>query len=769
MRNWIEPREAFIPPDFQAAIGGHPLVARTLYLRGFTGAQQAAAFLDAAFYTSAPAEQLPDLPTAVARLQRAIRKQEGILVWGDFDVDGQTSTTILVDCLRRLGANVQFHIPVRETESHGVNLPYLEKTLQGGARVLLTCDTGITAHSAVDFANARGVDVLISDHHDLPDHLPAAGALVDPKRLPEGHPLGSLPGAGVAYKLAEALCAAAGRPEWAQAYLDLLALALVADLPTLAADTRYLLQLGLPALRRTQRKGLQAMFEAAEVRAESITEEHVGFVLAPRLNALGRLSDANVAVEFFTTPSLERARILAAQLESLNARRKLLTDQVFQAAQAQLEKDPALLEGAALVLAHPAWPAGVIGIVASRLVEIYNRPVILLSSPPGQPARGSARSVAGCNVTAAIAANQSLLLGYGGHPMAAGLSLDPQNISAFRRGFERAVAQACPPSAQAARLEIDAYLDLKEISLDLVHNLERLAPFGPGNPNVVLASRNLKLKSRASVGRNAEHLQLTVEDESGDACKVIWWQAAGMSPPAASRFDLAYTLRASDYQGQPQIQVEWLAARPIEEPGIALSAAPKIVLIDERQAHRPAETLARLLSQGAVELWGEATPPGDLPFKDRDRLETSPTLVIWSVPPSPQLLQEAVARVNPHTLVFFANDPGLDQPQAFLMKLAGLCKFAVASLGGEIRLSRLAAATAQCQASAARGVAWLVARGYFTEVSQKGDAITLAPGDQTVQAGLPVIEAQLKALLDETAAYRAYYRTAPLEVLLPVD
>ncbi|HZD57245.1 MAG TPA: DHH family phosphoesterase, partial [Anaerolineales bacterium] len=401
---WVEPEDVEVPEALQEAVGGQPLVARVLARRGFSAPAEAEAFLNPDCYEPASPNELPGMEAAVERLRRAIRQGEAICVWGDFDVDGQTSTTTLVSTLGDLGAEVSFHIPVRASESHGVNLPELEKIIRGGAQVVLTCDTGIAAHQAAAYAKNEGVDFLISDHHDPPESLPEALAIINPKLLPSGpdgksHPLVTLPGVGVAYKLAEALYAEAGRREEVEKHLDLAALGIVADIAVQTGDTRYLLQRGLRALRATQRAGVKAMMELAEVNPANLTEEHIGYALGPRLNALGRLSDANLAVEFLTTQDTGRARLLATQLEGLNAQRQLLTSQVFQAAQSQIERDPGLLDYAALVLAHPHWPAGVIGIVASQLVEHYDKPVVLISAPPGETARGSARSVEGCNIT----------------------------------------------------------------------------------------------------------------------------------------------------------------------------------------------------------------------------------------------------------------------------------------------------------------------------------------------------------------------------------
>ncbi len=274
-------------------------------------------------------------------------------------------------------------------------------------------------------------------------------------------------------------------------HLDLAALGLVADLARLTGDARYLVQLGLEALRNTQRLGLQIMMEMAELVPANLTEEHIGFVLGPRLNALGRLGDANPAVDLLTTSDAVRARVLATQLEGLNAQRQLLCSQVTRAAEAQLRANPALLAQPVLVLGHPAWPGGVVGIVASRLVERYRKPAILFSTPAGEPARGSARSVEGLNITAAIAAQKDLLLNFGGHPMAAGLSLEQEKLPEFTRRLAKTVAEMLGESEKEPVLEIDGWLSLPEITLDLARELESLAPYGPGNEKLTLATRAL--------------------------------------------------------------------------------------------------------------------------------------------------------------------------------------------------------------------------------------------------------------------------------------
>ena len=516
---------------------------------------------------------------------------------------------------------------MRARESHGVNIPNLARILDEGADLLITCDTGITAHEALAYAQERRLDVIVTDHHTLGETLPPALAVINPHLLPEGHPLGPLPGVGVAYKLAEALLIRAGRAGEAANLLDLAALGIVADVAQQTGDARYLLQRGLEVLRRAKRPGLQAIMELADVNPAWLSEEHIGFAIAPRLNALGRLDDANPAVELLTTTDAQRARILALNLENLNARRQLLTSQVLDSAVKQLERDPDLLDAPALVLAHPDWPAGVIGIAASALVERYNRPVILLASPAGQMARGSARSIEGVDITACIAAQRELLHSFGGHAMAAGLALDPANLPSFRRGLGRAVEAAVQASGgpRERELVIEGTLRLSELNLELVADFERLAPFGPGNPPLTFILRDLAVSTRAEIGRQREHLQVTVEDRAGNAQKVLWWGGASLpQPQAGARFDLACTLRASNFRGQRELQVEWVDFRLIPEDVIEL-AASEVQVVDHRSDPHPRALLESLRSQEDLLIWAEGEAKGILAGQDRlELLSTHP-------------------------------------------------------------------------------------------------------------------------------------------------
>lgn len=778
MRSWVEPLPVIVPPGLGAALGGHRLVAEALVRRGIVNAVEARAVLDPKQYTPSPPSALPGMARAVARISRALKTGEPVCVWGDFDVDGQTATALLVTTLRELGGRVTYHIPLRETEGHGISVPVLEQIIASGARLIVTCDTGISAHDAVTFARSQRVDVVITDHHDLPDRLPDAAAIVNPHLLAaatEGtSPLVDLPGVGVAFKLAEALYERAGCAGEAGKHADLAALGIIADLALLRGDTRYLAQIGLASLREAQRTGVQALLESAELDPANLNEGHVSFVLAPRLNAAGRLADAGRCVELLTTADWTQARIIAADLEALNARRKLLTDRVTYEAEAQLKADRSLLDHAALVLASPHWPAGIIGIVASRLVERYGRPVALIATDPGASSaeslavgRGSARSVEGVDISAAITACHELLLGFGGHPMAAGFTIAPERVNAFRMALSEQVAAQAAGIPEPEGLAIEAELPLGELSLDLVDNLSRLGPFGPGNPELVLCAPRLEVRANRLVGRQEEHRILTVADETGFARQVVWWNGGGEEAPQGL-FDLAYAAHASTYRGERSVQVEFIAARPSPGAPVIGIAPSEIEVLDFRGTQDAEARLAELRAAGPVATFGEGEVSTALQCQDRRSLQPAITLAFWTAPSSPSEVRAALAAVRPERVALFAVDPGLDGPEPFLRRLAGLVKYVLKARDGRVAGAELAAAMAQRELVIHLGLAWLAAQGSLTVGEENDGVLQLARGSghlasEDVRA---LAAARLSAALQETAAFRAHFRTADRDALI---
>jgi len=761
MTRWLDPHS--VNTDSLASLNLPPFIAQTLLRRGINSPEAAEAFLHP---DATPSTPFPEIEKAVDIINMAIRNKETICVWGDFDVDGQTSTALLVQTLQATGANVVYYIPIRGKESHGVHVESLKPVIDNGAKLIVTCDTGITAHEAVDYANSRGVDVVITDHHDLDRastslsvNLPNAKAIINPKLLPKDHLLANLAGVGVAYKLAEALFESyklqvEGQTS-AEDLLDLVALGLIADVALLKGETRSLAQKGIQALRNTNRLGLKVIAELSGTNLETLTEETIGFTFAPRLNALGRLGDANPAVELLLTNNPARARVLAAQIEGLNAQRRLLTSNVYQAAEAQLRANPDLLTEPAIILSHPNWPGGVVGIVANKLVDRYHKPAILLNESEDGILRGSARSIEGLHITEAIATQKDILRGFGGHPMAAGMSFDADKLTEFRRGLGKAIEKQLGEIVrEEPTLQIDAWLGLDEINISLAESLEMLAPFGAGNPSLTLASRGVTVKSISTIGKTKEHLRLNVEDESGNTQSILWWNGAGEElPPTDNKFDIAYSLRASSYRGQKQVTLQFEEFRVVEEKPIEVKKA-KLEIMDLRL--RPS-TFTRSVQPSTL-VWAEGAdkPKGNSRFD----LHPADELAIYTTPPSPVELRKALELVNPKKVYVFAIPPAEEKPEDFLNRLTGLCKYALGNYGGKTKITKLAAAMASRESAIEIGLQWLAAGGHLS-VSVEDDEISLSAEktvtNQYLQKELYIA---LKGVLNETSAYRKYFATA---------
>lgn len=759
MTRWLEPGPVEIPASF-SDLDLPRIIAQTLVRRGIRDTAAAHAFLHPDTIPSVP---FPGIEKAVEYVILAMRSNSPVCVWGDFDVDGQTSTTVLVQTLQAIGANVTYYIPIRGKEGHGVHIESLKFIVDNGAKLIITCDTGITADKAIDYANSRGVSVVITDHHDLGDTIPNAGAIVNPKLLAKDHPLANLAGVGVAYKLAEALIGnweseKRNRKLSAVALLDLVALGLIADVALLKGETRSLAQKGIQTLRHTNRLGLKVMAELSGTSLETLTEETIGFAFAPRLNALGRLSDANPAVEFLLTQDPVRARILAAQIEGLNTQRRLLTSQVYDAAESQIHDDPSLLHEPAIILSYRDWPGGVVGIVANKLVERYRKPAVLLTESEDGILRGSARSIEELNITDAIAANKDLLINFGGHPMAAGLSLRADHLHAFKKGLGQAIEEQLGEIVfEEPTWQIDAWLALNEINFELAESLESLAPYGAGNPELILATRNLLLKSVKEIGKTKEHRRIIVSDESGAQQDLLWWNGADEEiPDAETKFDAAYSLRASTYRGKKQLTLQFQDFRVVAEKPIEVRKA-KVEIRDWRAR------ASTFNAQPSTLIWAE----GNDKAKGKSRFDLYPAdeLAIYTTPPSLAELRAALEVVKPSIIFLLGVSPAQEKIGEFLSRITGMAKYVIKQHAGKVSIKEFAVATAQREATIRSGLEWLAAGGHI-KIQDEEHEITLSSGDGIANQYLQSeLYTAVKGLLEETAEYRIYFSRADAESL----
>lgn len=509
--------------DVLQAADGSPLLARLLANRGVTTPDDIRAFLDLAAYQPTSGWELPDMEPAVTRILQAIERREPILIYGDFDVDGITGTSVLYETLKKhLNANVSFYIPDRATEGHGLHSAALIRlTSSRQVKLVITTDTGITNFSEVSLLNGLGVDTIVTDHHALPENLPPAIANINSQRLDETHPLGYLCGAGVAYKLCEILLekllppAEAARA--AENLLDIVAVGTVVDMVPLLRENRYLVYRGLQVLNRRQRPGFVEILEQAGVKPEgTITSETLGFTIGPRLNALGRLERADQGVELITSADPERIRIIAAHLEFLNRKRRDLCDQTFLDAESHLQKTGGLGDQRAIILASPDWNPGIIGIVASRLIEKYHVPVFMMVVDQDKAeVRCSARSIPGFHLHDQLLALEDYFLGFGGHAGAAGFALKLERLEAFKRDLHAICAREITEEQMRPIIEVDTKLDWSQVNPHLVTLMDKLAPFGMENPSPKFVLENVHVAAQRYMGEDERHIKLVLANSTG--------------------------------------------------------------------------------------------------------------------------------------------------------------------------------------------------------------------------------------------------------------
>lgn len=506
--------------QFAGRINAHPLIAQLLHNRGIRDENEARLFLSPQLKALYPPEQLPGATQAAALIADKIRDKKKIAIYGDYDVDGITATAILWHLLQLTGSEVSYYIPHRLEEGYGLNADALRQLHNEGVDTVITVDCGATAVEEAQLARQLGLTLIITDHHTLGDPLPDADAIVHP-RLDNTYPNPDLCGAGVAFKLAWAIAQNLSRaervsPEFRDFLLDataLAALGTVADVSSLLGENRIITRFGLVGLAESKRDGLRALIESAKLTDTRLNSEHAGFWLAPRLNAAGRMGHAQLAVELFTTADLPRAEEIALYLTEQNRQRQNLERRIFKEACTQVEEHRYAGDARrGIVLAHQDWHAGVIGIVASRIVEKYHRPTVMIALTNGQ-GQGSARSVRHFQLHQALSECAEHLIGFGGHAMAAGLRISSDRVEDFRDAFVARANSALTGRDLQPTLDIDAQVALDTLSEPLVRQIDLLGPFGNGNPKPRLASDWLHLDGEPRlVGKNGDHLSFRLND-----------------------------------------------------------------------------------------------------------------------------------------------------------------------------------------------------------------------------------------------------------------
>ncbi|WP_449537100.1 single-stranded-DNA-specific exonuclease RecJ [Ferdinandcohnia sp. Marseille-Q9671] len=486
-----------------------PLVASLLVNRGLTTTQSARDFIEPDTSEFHDPFLLDQMEIAIDRITQAIKNEEKILVFGDYDADGVSSTTVMLTALREKGATVEFYIPNRFTEGYGPNEAAFRWAKTEGFSLIITVDTGISALHEAEVAKELGIDLIITDHHEVGPILPLATAIIHPKKPNSQYPFKELAGVGVAFKVAHAL-----RGEVPTDLLDVAVIGTIADLVPLHGENRLLAKKGIRALQTTSRPGIKALLKKARVESNDISEETVGFAIGPRINAVGRLQSADPAVDLLMTNDPEEAAYIAEEIDELNKERQQLVNQMTQEAIKEVEENYPPETNSVLVIAREGWNSGVVGIVASRLVDRFYRPTIVLSvDPEKRLAKGSARSIEGFNLYESLSTCRDILPHFGGHPMAAGMTLNLDHVDELRTRLNGIAAEVLEPEDFQPITSVDAVCSIQEVTIELIMEINKLAPFGMGNPKPKFQINDAEISTIKRIGADQSHLKVVLQQE----------------------------------------------------------------------------------------------------------------------------------------------------------------------------------------------------------------------------------------------------------------
>lgn len=614
----------------------HPTVARMLIRRGIQEPEQAERFLFPKLHDLYDPFLLDGMREAVERIRRALDQKEKILIYGDYDADGVSSTSLLMRVFRGLGADVDYYIPNRFREGYGINKEALQLAKDRGFQLIISVDTGISAVEEAQFARELGLDLIITDHHEPPEKLPEALAVINPKKPGCPYPFDMLAGVGVAFKLATAVL---GRvPE---ELLEIVALGTIADLVPLVDENRIFATYGLKRMNLREHAGISALLEIAGIERE-VSAGHVGFALGPRINASGRLDSADLAVELMITSDYQQALTMAEELDRMNRERQQLVEEMAEEAAREVESDPER-HRYVIVVAKPGWNVGVVGIVASRLVEKYYRPVLVLGIDDEKGmAKGSARSIAGFDIYKALTACKDLLPHYGGHSMAAGMTLPAGDLPLLHERLTQLAKEWLTPEDYIPLSVADDELTLDKVEPLLIDQLQSLAPYGMGNPTPLFIVRGAHVTRVQLMGQQNNHLKLYIE-AGGKQLEAVGFRLADLAEEMTphARVELLGELQMNEWNGKrtpqllirdmaiPHLQIfDWRSNRVQWERLTAIDVESCLFICAKSSLEQP---IIREKAPGRVVLWE------DLPRNGWDQAKTARNFIIVDPPPSMEL------------------------------------------------------------------------------------------------------------------------------------
>ena len=689
------------------------LIDRLLYARGIEKDEDIQEFLNPLEMKLTHPNVFTDMTKAVERLSKAIDNQEKIVIHGDFDADGVTSTSLLYKTFKYLGADVNYFIPDREKEGHGFDTKALVKIMTSiKPKVIISCDCGISDIDAVNFLNSFKIDVIITDHHEAPEVLPNAFAIINPKApnaLDETLStkqiigLSSLAGVGVAFKVAQALLEKYGKTEFVFEILPFVAVGTVADVVPLVGENRYFVTKGLELISNGKHWGLTKLLESAGYKpSNGITSEQIAFGIAPRINASGRLDSVDAALKVLISDNKQEIQMAITELENFNKIRQTLCQETFMEADAMFQAENT--RQPAIILFKPDWHVGIVGIVASKLVEKYYKPTFLMTySEETKQIRCSARSIEGVHLYDVINANAELFDGFGGHSLAAGLAFSPEKTSfeLVKTALNKTIKECLNGKELKPFINIDLDLRPEDIDLELVEEISMLEPFGASNPRPIFSLKNLKIKEKRLMGENKDHLRLTGVINGTSEFNCIWWQKGDISLVNGDTFDVAFHPQKNEFNGNTSIQliVDDIHSEFLKEENENI--IDKIKIYD----HRKKTDILPLVndyvknSKGNIKIFAESKSVLDKlrPFSSlfsntfsRNNPQCCDGLMFFDYPADKQTFDYILKQTSPKAIHFMNYDIKFFEEKDFLKTVYGMLKFAAHNNGGKVELQRFA-------------------------------------------------------------------------------
>lgn len=692
--------------------GEKSLIERLLAVRGITTKTEIKEFLNPLEMKLTEPTVFVDMAKSVERLAKAVDEKQKILVYGDFDADGITSTSVLLKTLRHLGAEVDYYIPDRETESHGMNTKTLVKLMTSKKpKVMITVDCGVSNVEEVKFLKSFGVDIIITDHHEAPEELPPAYAIINPKAqnsLDEKLPakkikmLTYLAGCGVAFKVAQALLNHYNKPEFVFELLPLVALGTIADIVPLLGENRYLVTKGLELISKGQHYGLTRLLECAGYNIENgITSENIAFGIAPRINATGRLDNVDTALSLLLSDNKTEIEMAVQTLNELNKVRQNLCESTFLEADEMYQKEGT--DNNAIVLFSNKWNIGIIGIVASKFVEKYYKPTFIMNyNPETQQFRCSARSVKGINLYEVLDANSELFDGFGGHEMAAGFAFsgNAEQFNVIKETLNKTISEVLGDKVLKPFVNIDLELDEKDLDLTLVDEISKLEPFGASNPSPVFAVKNFTLKEKTLMGENKNHLRLKVQGQDA-LYTCVWWSRGDIPLVAEDKLDIAFSPKLNTFRDVTSLQlmVEDIHSDNLKEEK---PENPNVVKVfdhrNKSDIFSQVEDYVRTSKMNIVVYAENKDVINSLkPYKclndaivNRETLKKADSIMFFDYPPSEELFDKIVEFVQPRHIHYMAcNVKNLDELE-IIKTLSGMIRYTCNNKNGEFNLAKSA-------------------------------------------------------------------------------